>query len=204
MNEEENVQTALLNMQSELKVGKDNYNDFGGFNYRSKEDILEALKPLCEKYGCIITIDDSVVLIGDRFYCCSCAKLFHVKSSSKICCNSYAREQEVKKGMDEAQITGATASYAAKRALGNLFALDDTSDIDAAQQEQKDARTLLLDACTQYANAFGYENTKEIASLVFEQEGFKKTDSCYIHWTQKLQEAIKHDYDLLGSSELEF
>ena len=58
----------LINIQSELKAPKGQYNSFGKYKYRSAEDILEAVKPLCAKYDCELTLSDEMVYIGDRYY----------------------------------------------------------------------------------------------------------------------------------------
>lgn len=117
----------LLNkIQQELKVPKNQRNNFGNYNYRSCEDILEAVKPLLE--DAVLTINDEIVNIGDRYYVKATAILqTNIKS---ISATAYAREPIIKKGMDEAQITGATSSYARKYALNGLFAIDDTKDAD--------------------------------------------------------------------------
>ena len=119
----------LVNIQHELKAPKNQRNSFGGYNYRSWEDILEAVKPILFKYGVAIVIEDEIVSVGNRVYVRATAKL---KNGQDIIGQSiaYAREPETKKGMDDAQITGATSSYARKYALNGLFAIDDTKDAD--------------------------------------------------------------------------
>jgi hypothetical protein len=117
----------LLNkIQQTLKVPKNQLNKFGGFNYRSAEDILESVKPLLDK-GTLVC-SDSMVQIGDRVYVETTATL--TESENTVSAKGYAREPLAKKGMDESQITGSTASYARKRALGNLFSIDDEKDPD--------------------------------------------------------------------------
>lgn len=118
----------LLKIQKELKVPKNNRNTFGNYNYRSCEDILEAVKPLCHTEGLIITLADEVVEVGGRVYVKATAAIHDGKSS--IVADGWAREAETKKGMDEAQITGSASSYARKYALNGLFAIDDTKDAD--------------------------------------------------------------------------
>lgn len=121
----------LANVQKELKAPKNQRNTFGKYNYRSKEDILEAAKPLCIDNGLVLTIDDKLLLIGDRYYIQSAARVTDVQSGEFFIANGYAREAETKKGMDESQITGAASSYSGKYALNNLFGIDDTKDADA-------------------------------------------------------------------------
>lgn len=120
----------LTNIQNELKVAKKKKNDFGKYFYRSADDIYEAVKPLLLKYKCTIRIEDDVVLVGNRYYVCS--TVYFTDSEGNVETHkSYAREPETKKGMDEAQITGATISYCKKYALGGLLLIDDTEDFDA-------------------------------------------------------------------------
>lgn len=125
--------SALLAVQAALKVPKGQRNSFGGFDYRSKEDILEAAKPLAHELGCALLVDDGIRELANGWvYVVSTATLHHVESGTEVSATGLAREPAVKKGMDESQITGTASSYAGKRALGNLLALDDTADADAA------------------------------------------------------------------------
>jgi len=45
-----------------------------------------------------------------------------------------------KKGMDDAQQTGATSSYARKYALNGLFGIDDTKDADATNTHGNESK----------------------------------------------------------------
>ena len=119
----------LIKIQTELKAPKDKYNSFGKYKYRSAESILEAVKPLCEKYECLLTLSDEVVNIGDRYYVKATATI-HKTDKLHHEVTAYAREDEVKKGMDGSQITGTASSYARKYALNGLFCIDDTKDAD--------------------------------------------------------------------------
>lgn len=118
----------LIAVQSQLKVPKNQYNDYGGFKYRSCEDILEAVKPLLQKEGLYVTIADDIVVIGERFYVKATATLSDGKNS--ISNHAFAREDAEKKGMDGSQVTGTASSYARKYALNGLLAIDDTKDAD--------------------------------------------------------------------------
>lgn len=124
-------QEKMVAVQSELKAPKGQYNSFGKYNYRSCEDILEGVKPLLNKYGLYLTIDDTVELIGDRYYIKSTATLFD--GDNCISTSAYARESLDKKGMDSSQVTGATSSYARKYALNGLLCIDDTKDADSVE-----------------------------------------------------------------------
>lgn len=120
-------------IQSELKAPKGQYNSFGKYSYRSCEDILESVKPLLAKHGLVLTIQDSIELIGDRYYVKAIAMI--TDGNENISAMAYARESDNKKGMDESQITGATSSYARKYALNGLFCIDDTKDADSVEDK---------------------------------------------------------------------
>ena len=120
----------LLNVQCELKAPKDKKNVYGGFNYRSCEDILREVKPLLLKYRLLLTLDDRLVRMKARFYVKSIATLEDLDSDLNIKVTGYAREEETKKGMDGSQVTGASSSYARKYALNGLFGIDDGVDSD--------------------------------------------------------------------------
>lgn len=125
----------LNQIQSSLEAPKNLENKFGNYRYRSAEGILEALKPYLDKFGAILTISDEMMEIGGRIYVKATAT-FTVEGES-ISTSAFAREAESKKGMDEAQITGACSSYARKYALNGLFCIDDTKDADATNDHGK-------------------------------------------------------------------
>lgn len=121
----------LQKIQSELKAPKGQYNSFGKYKYRSCEDIMEAVKPLLKKVGCVLTVSDTLENIGERYYIKATATLTDIESEGgEISNTAYAREEETKKGMDASQITGTASSYARKYALNGLFCIDDTKDAD--------------------------------------------------------------------------
>ena len=127
---EKTIYEKLLAVQNELKAPKDKRNNFGGYNYRSYEGILEAVKPLLQEQGLMLTIKDEVVNIGDRYYVRATVLLDDISSNGEIAITALAREEEAKKGMDASQITGTASSYARKYALNGLFLIDDTKDAD--------------------------------------------------------------------------
>lgn len=129
----------LIKIQQKLKAPKSNTNSFGGYKYRSAEDILEAVKPLVHKQGLSILLGDEVVNIGHANYVKALAILTDEEGKT-IQSTAYAREAETKKGMDEAQITGSASSYARKYALNGLFAIDDTKDPDSQDNSQHVAK----------------------------------------------------------------
>jgi len=156
-----NIQQKLQGIQSSLKAPKGQTNKFGGYKYRSCEDILTAVKPLLAEWDCSLIISDEIVLVGNtasterseskyedgtktygensegRVYVKATASLLSNVSKDTISVSGFAREAESKKGMDEAQITGSASSYARKYALNGLFAIDDTKDPDATNDHGK-------------------------------------------------------------------
>lgn len=126
----------LQKIQRKLNVPKSLVNKFGGFNYRNAEQILEAVKPLLEEQGCVITLADDVVLVGDRYYVKATATITN-KNGQSVSTSALAREAHDKKGMDDAQITGAASSYARKYALGGLLLIDDGQDPDSEDNSGK-------------------------------------------------------------------
>ena len=140
---EKTIAKKVLNIQQELKAPKNQRNNFGGYNYRSCEDILEAVKPLLKKENLIMTITDELVYIGERYYIKATAILTDIEENTQLINVAYAREEETKKGMDGSQITGTASSYARKYALNGLFLIDDQKDADtdeyAKQQEEEKA-----------------------------------------------------------------
>ena len=157
-----NVYEKLMTVQTKLRAPKGQYNSFGKYSYRSCEDILEALKPLLAEVGAIINITDEIKVIGDnfetmevedkktgeksvrlvgrRFYIEATAMFIDVETGDSIVARALAREDEAKKGMDLAQVTGSVSSYARKYALNGLFAIDDNKDSDATNTHNKDIK----------------------------------------------------------------
>lgn len=117
-------------VQQKLKAPKGQYNSFGGYNYRSCEDILEAVKPICAEHSMLLNLSDEIVNVGERYYIKATAKLYDLESDAVISSTALAREAQTKKGMDDSQITGTASSYARKYALNGLFNIDDTKDAD--------------------------------------------------------------------------
>lgn len=135
-----NIYEKLMNIQEKLNVPKNQFNKFGGYNFRSCEDILEAVKPLLKENKLALKISDEIVPIGNRYYIRAAATLIDTEDKD---CNAmiinvgYAREEENKKGMDASQVTGATSSYARKYALNGLFCIDDTKDADTNEYQNQ-------------------------------------------------------------------
>jgi len=130
------ISEKLLAIQTELKAPKGQRNTFGNYNYRSCEDILEAVKPLLKKHSCTLTISDELMQFESRYYIRATVTL--IDKTETISVSGYARETESRKGMDASQITGASSSYARKYALNGLFLIDDTKDADVTNKHGKD------------------------------------------------------------------
>jgi hypothetical protein len=129
----------LSNIQTELKAPKNQRNNFGKYNYRSCEDILEGLKKPLKDNHASVTLSDSIEIVGNRIYVKSTAKLYANNTDGLFTviaeATAFAREPESQKGMNEAQITGSASSYARKYALNGLFAIDDSKDADTNEHQ---------------------------------------------------------------------
>ena len=126
----------LIQIQTQLRAPKSQYNKFGGYAYRSCEDILNAVKPLLADTKTFITLNDEVVLIGTRYYIKATATIFNSDGQS-VSVSAMACESEPLKGMTAAQTTGATSSYARKYALNGLLAIDYAKDDDTLNTHDK-------------------------------------------------------------------
>lgn len=129
------IYEKLIKVQGELKAPKNQYNSFGKYKYRSCEDILEALKPILAKHGLFLMISDTMEQIGDRYYIRATCTISDGEGHITNC--AFAREEESKKGMDGAQVTGTSSSYARKYALNGLFLIDDTKDPDTDEYQKQ-------------------------------------------------------------------
>ena len=154
-----NVLKKLLIIQQNIKVPKNQVNSFGKFNYRSCEDILEQARPLCNDNGAVLILTDEITNDNGRFYIKATATLFDVDSGESIAVTAYARETETKSGMDMAQITGASSSYARKYALSGLFSLDNEKDPDTMDNTANTAGTNGKSK-DDYLNSIGLKITK--------------------------------------------
>jgi len=134
-----NIRQKLNGIQSTLKVPKGQTNQFGGYKYRSCEDILTALKPHLAEWGCCLTITDDVAEKGNKLFLVATARLVDADTGEDMLTVGMAEIPEMKKGMDQAQVTGSSSSYARKYALNGLFCIDDTRDPDATNDHGKGA-----------------------------------------------------------------
>lgn len=170
---------ALASIQSELYVPKSRTNKFGGYNYRTCEDILEAVKPLLNKYHATLTVSDQLQLIGERYYVKATSTICSTEEGSEpISVSAYARECEVKKGMDDAQITGSSSSYARKISLGGLLCCIDAQDPDAAKPSKRGSSVTKQDTNKDAANPELKAARQEIVNLAkaMMEEGYSRDD----------------------------
>ncbi len=127
--------SKLIKVQATLNAPKGQYNSFGKYNYRSCEDIMGAVKPLLAEHGLVQFVSDEIELIGDRYYVKATVTVTDGKTTHSV--SALARESLNKKGMDDAQVTGSTSSYARKYALNGMYNIDDTKDADTNQYREQ-------------------------------------------------------------------
>lgn len=132
------IYEKLNKVQVELNAPKNLYNKFGEYYYRNCEGILTGLKPLLEKYGLVVLLNDEIKPCGDRVYVCACASLIDVETGESVQNYAYAREEESRPKMTRDQLTGSASSYARKYALNGLLAIDDVKDSDSMDNTQKE------------------------------------------------------------------
>lgn len=160
---EKSFAERVVIVQKELKAPKGQYNSFGKYRYRSAEDILNSVKPLLAVNDLILTLSDELIALGSRIYVKVTATLQDCNTANAISVDAYAREDEVKKGMDGSQITGAASSYARKYALNGLFLIDDTKDADATNDGTHEANNnRLQEALNLIAQANNRETLNKI------------------------------------------
>ena len=146
------INEKLSSIQAELKAKKSKFNSFGRYNYRSAEDILEALKPFLVKHNVTVTINETLQEIGGMLIMYSTAIISD--GEDKIEAVAVVAVDMDQKGMNAPQKFGSASSYAKKYALGNLFLIDDTADSDATNTHGKGAKPKLEGAALTKAKAF--------------------------------------------------
>lgn len=192
-----NIYEKLLKVQIELKAPKGQYNSFGKYKYRSCEDILEALKPVLDKFKLTLFIKDDVIEVSTRNYVKATIILVNTEKPDEIIeTSALAREEETKKGMDGSQITGASSSYARKYALNGMFMIDDTKDSDSTnthgKEEAKKTTETEFKKAIDMINALA--NTEEKSEKVFDMiEKFNKNSllDCTIDELKKVYNELK-------------
>lgn len=204
-----NINEKLLAIQSELKAPKGQYNSFGKYKYRSAEDILEAVKPICVKYKALVILTDTTKVVGTekittktitkdgvitetiteslRTYINAMAQFIDTETNEVIVVNAEAREPLEKKGMDESQITGTASSYARKYALNGLFCIDDTKDADTDEYHNQ---TTVKQATTP-------KTVEEYTKLIDDCEDEQSINRLFYEWS-KVYAKGTDNYNLLS------
>ena len=160
-----NLHDKLVKIQSELKAPKNQFNSFGKYKYRSAEDILEAVKPLLKSEGVILTINENTAELGGFLVMSSTASI--TDGTDTISVTSQAGINPQRKGMDIAQSFGASSSYAKKYALGNLFLLDDTKDVDSNKEQTPTVKVKPTFTETNFKKAIAKGATIEMIEKVY-------------------------------------
>lgn len=203
----------LSRIQAELKAPKSQRNNFGNYNYRSCEDILEAVKPLLAREGLVLTITDSIEMVGNRYYVKATATVTDGEKS--ISTTAYAREADGRKGMDESQVTGSSSSYSRKYALNGLFCIDDTRDADTMDNTEKPKKAKekanIADALKKIAErakkqGLSADDMKEIMKRQYSKETSKELTESEIadlaaHFIDYAKELIADEAALMGGIE---
>ena len=187
----EELLKSLKKLQINLKVPKSQRNNFGKYNYRSCEDILEEVKKVLDKENnCTLFLQDEIIMLGGRFYVKATA--IYTNGKENISVSAYAREEEEKKGMDGSQITGSASSYARKYALNGLLLIDDTKDADFTNTGQKTQPNIL-------------QKTQEKTKIKLDEETWIKTIESVTN-RKRTKEQVIAACELTGKqmAELEF
>ena len=121
----------LAQIQTNFKSKKSRFNSFGKYNFRSAEDILEAIKPYLLKHGVTVTVNEKLIVSEPTPIIKTTAAIHDVKGM-KLEATAIVGVDLMQKGMQTPQQFGSASSYGKKYALGNLFLIDDTQDSDAS------------------------------------------------------------------------
>lgn len=207
-----NINEKLLAIQSELKAPKGQYNSFGKYKYRSAEDILEAVKPICAKYKALVILTDTTKVVGTektttrviskdgttsetcteslRTYINAMAQFIDTETGDTLVVNAEAREPQTKTGMDASQITGTASSYARKYALNGLFCIDDTKDADTDEYHEQTKQTPMAKSVAEYM------------SLIDNCEDEQAINRLYYEWSKVYPKGTA-DYNSLSNKSFE-
>jgi hypothetical protein len=192
-----NFYSSLIKVQATLNAPKGQFNSFGKYNYRSCEDIMGAVKPLLAEHGLVQFVSDEIVLIGDRYYVKATVTVTNGTDSHSV--SALARESLTKKGMDDAQVTGSTSSYARKYALNGMYNIDDSKDADtnefrqqATSNAQNHVKTVAIDfdkMLGEFTNKASSANEQSLKTAF--GDAWKKLSQSKQH-----QDKAKEAYDL--------
>jgi len=191
----------LLEIQSELKAPKSQYNKFGNYKYRNQEDILESVKPLLKKHNCFLTLTDDIIEVGGRVYVKATATIKKAGSDGgqEVKNSAFAREPGIQKGMNEAQITGSASSYARKYALNGLFCIDDTKDADITKPDDNE-QDRVFQEISGYINkvdkTFGHDRIGKLNSMIFARISDKQYQKDLIGQLKRHLKSIASTYEV--------
>lgn len=197
----DSIYKKLLDVQTELKAPKGQFNKFGNYSYRSCEDILESLKPLLKQVKATVVLTDEIKLVGDRYYVEATCKFIDTETGNVLENKSLAREDENKKGMDLAQVTGSCSSYARKYALNGMFCIDDVKDSDATNTHGKENTVNNFNTFSntsggkklsdkQLSRLYALANKAGVDKDLVKQQVFKK-------FSKEVKDLNKQEYDLV-------
>lgn len=180
------VYRKLGKIQEELFVPKGNKNDFGGYKYRTCEDILKVVKPLCAKNNCVIRISGGDLKeIGGELYRTVVVYFYDLDTNKCLVNKETVREAKDKKGQDPSQMSGSSISYARKYALAGLFCIDNEKDADVTNKHGKDEEETHDTVSAQQLNAIYAELERTGVSESVILDSIKK---------KHLEEATQADY----------
>lgn len=190
------LREKLSEIQRKMNVPKDKHNDFGGYDYRSAESILNEFKKFSEEYKVALTLNDSIEEIAGRAYVKCTAMLFDCENSGVICTDGYAREPETKPKMDESQVTGSASSYARKYAMNALFLLDDVKDPDTNEYAQQTGADKKSGGKKEQKSNDGKITQGQIKELrkIFEKNKIDEVKAIAGYSAQKIEDLTQQQY----------
>lgn len=164
------ISEAVAKVQRSVVVPKARYNAYAKFSYRSFEDIVAALKEPCRDAGVAFTLSDEIEHIGERYYVkATCRVFFEDGSGDAMEVSACAREDEHKKGSDDAQVTGMASSYARKYALCGAFAIDGQSDPDSltdGPEKEPPAQGPFVAKCKACGTSYQFESREQYEAFI--------------------------------------
>jgi hypothetical protein len=193
----------IAKIQQEIEVPKNRYNEFGKYKYRSLSDIQNALRPLLAEYGLYCKLTDDLQMEGGRVFCVTTASIVDLESGRTCYTVGIAEIGKNKKGMDQAQVTGAASSYAGKYALENLLGLDDGVDADSlhtkkrSTKSSKNVRWISDEEFSKYKKlAKGTNEQKDKVRKMLDMTRRKESYGIKNKWREKLQELLQGEEEI--------
>ena len=190
------IREKLSEIQTKMNVPKDKHSNYGGYDYRSAESILNEFKKYAREYNSSLLLRDEVVEIAGRVYVKSVATLIDCENGEEISTTGYAREPESKPKMDESQVTGSSSSYARKYAMNALFLLDDVKDPDTDEYKKQTGADQKNGGKKEQATQDTFVNQYHINSprKMFEKEGIDENKLLAGYQIKKIEELTVIQY----------